>query len=79
MECKILDEFNISSFNSKSITIKDIKSDSIISKNDIKFCNSDKNSYSLEGSNDYKSFEDNYSTDYSNNNELNDFYDNFYN
>ena len=72
------EKLNISSFNSNSISIKDIKSDSIIQEDIIEYSKSMNDSYSLEDNNDNKSFEYISSTFISNNSELNEYYDHFY-
>ena len=75
----IPEDFNISSFNSNSLSIKQKKSDSIISENMREYFNSSKVSSSLKANNDIKSFENIDNQDFSKNNELDEFYDNFYN
>ena len=69
---EITEELHISSFNSNTISFKDIKSDSIISKDNIDY------SYSANNE-ENKSDEDNNSVDTSNNDDLDNYYDNFYN
>ena len=64
--------FKFSSFNSNSISIKEIKSDSIISEDIMENSNLSNDLFSLEDNNhENKGF--------SNNEELDDYYDNFYN
>ena len=72
----------ISSFFSNSISIKNIKSDSLLSEDIIKnFSISKEDSYSLKGNKDIKQIENFNSrefSDFTNNEELNNYYDNFY-
>ena len=64
--------FNISSFNSNSISIKENKSDSIISEYIIKNSDLSKDLSSLKDNDDENKY-------FSNDEKLDDYYDNFYN
>ena len=72
---------NIPTFNSNSISIKQVKSNSLLSEEDIiKLSNLHEDLSCLKDNNNIKSSENINSIDFSNNNEeLNDYYDNFYN
>ena len=74
-------ELNIFSFNSDLLSIKSIKSDSVISDNMMKNFILPKDSFSFKNNNDSKSFENEIITitDDSKNEELYDYYENFYN
>ena len=72
----IPEEIKISSADSNSIHTKEIKSNSKIFEDIIKYCSIANNSSSLKDNNDGKSLNNNKSRDFPNNN---DFYDNFYN
>ena len=77
----ISEEPNISSFNSNSISNKTIKSDTIMSDDIIIDSNSFKDLYSLKDHNDNKSFEKIITIEFPYNNEsneLNEYYDTFY-
>ena len=69
-------EIKISSVYSNSIHTKEIKSNSKIFEDIIKYCSIVNYSSSLKDNNDGKSLNNNKSRDFPNNN---DFYDNFYN
>ena len=68
----ITENFKTSSFNSNSISIKEIKSDSIILENNLENSNLSKDFSSLKD-------DDNENKGFSNDEELDDYYDNFYN
>jgi len=71
--------FSSFNFNSNSISIKEIKSDSLISGDIEDNSNSHENSPSLENNNYNILSEDNIASNFSNNEKLEDYYDNFYN
>ena len=76
--CSPEELINISSFNSNEIYIKEIKSNSLISEDNIKYINLNENSSSLEKINDIVSPKKSNFEDASKNSELDDYYDNFY-
>jgi len=75
---KIKEDLNFSSFISSQYSIKEFKSDSVISENKKVYSNSSEDSSSLKGNNNINSVDNINLTDSSNNEEL-DYYDNFYN
>ena len=76
---KFIEDFNISSFNSNSISIKEVKNDSIISQDISENYDIIEDSFSSNDNNDTKSFKSSDYIDKPENDELNDYYDNFYN
>ena len=74
---KINEDLNFSSFISSQFSIKEIKSDSLISDNKKEYYLSEDSS-SLEGNNNFNSFGNINLIDFSNNEEY-DYYENFYN
>ena len=75
----IPEDLKISSFSSNSISIKEIKSDLKISEDNMKSSISPEDSSSLKDNKAINSFENINTTYFSNNEELADYYDNFYN
>jgi len=73
------EEAYISSFNSNSISIKEIKSESLLSEEIIKNSNILEDSSSSKDNNNIQSLETENYLDNSKNEEIDDYYDNFYN
>ena len=69
----------LNSLSSNSLSIKTVKSDSLISENIKKPSNLSNESSSLKDNNGTILFDNNNSIDYSKNEKLDDYYDNFYN